>query len=116
MSYEFSEEQEQKILDFIKWMKFFAITLFIFGLVSGFIAGLTGFDRLTIVIGFVLIVSSVLFYLPADNFTRIVNTEGNDIGELLRGFKELNRGMLFFLIGMFGLLVNSVIELIENLG
>jgi hypothetical protein len=47
-----------------------------------------------LVSGFLYIVLAIALYLPTDNFKKIVTTEGNDIAELGRAFKELGRGMI----------------------
>ena len=94
-TYEFTEDQNI----IIRTMSIRMIILSVFillGGISAIVATLVddGASNWFLVSGVLYIVLAIVLYLPSDNFRRIVTTEGNDIAELGRAFKELGRGML----------------------
>ena len=115
-SHEFSEEENTIILSLAKRMKAVSLLLGLTGLiaignaipavVSGSPAGIGG-----IIAGVFAIVQSIVFFRPTDNLANIVNTRGNDIGELMQGFRELATGLrlIVFLLGLIaGAVVTTV--------
>jgi hypothetical protein len=67
-----------------------------------------------LLIGLVNIVIGVTLWRPADNFRRIVSTEGSDIPELMTGLNELSVGfnlLQYLLLGGFVLALVGVLTL-----
>ena len=98
-TYEFTPEQN----NVIKTMSSRMIFLSVFVLIGG-ISTIIGaiLDEQSIwfyVSGILYLILAVVLYLPSDNFKNIVTTEGNDIKELGRAFRELGRGMI--LVNLF---------------
>ena len=87
-SYEFNEEENRKILKLAMYMEITSIIVVIFGVLA-LIFSLINVDiSSSLYFGF-FIIAGISFYLPTDNFRKIAKTEGNDIKELIQGFKEL---------------------------
>ena len=111
--YEFTQEENDRINKFISALRIFAIVLTISGvltLVDGFASSPSSLT--TIVSGISWIAMGISFYLPIDNFQRIVQSEGNDIKELLVGFKEFKTAWLIVIII---LVVNRVFNFMDML-
>jgi hypothetical protein len=113
MVYEFSEEQNRSIMELNKWLKALSLLLVVFGLLAFGISFAAGFDIYILIIGFILLGSGIFFYLPNDNFKKIVQTKGNDIEELMITFKELNVAWTILFLGMALLLLNTIIQTIR---
>ena len=94
MGYEFSKEENK---DFKQLIQRMLVMIFLIGL--GGIATLVLYfmdseSWAILISGFLYLVLAVTFYLPLDNFKKIIETEGNDIKELMIAFKELDIGWL----------------------
>ena len=112
-TYEFTDEQNQDISLLTSRMKTLAIVMVFAGIAS--IAGgiFDDFLRSTyILIGIIVIIIGITMFLPTDNFTKIVETKGKDITELMKGLKELNQGFNFVIITVVILLINLIYSVI----
>jgi len=63
-----------------------------------FYSALVKSDLLVFTRGLTFILFALVLFFPTDNFKKIIETEGNDIAELMRGVKELGNG--FFLMNI----------------
>ena len=63
-----------------------------------FYSALVQSDLLVFTRGLTFILFALVLFFPTDNFKKIIETEGNDIAELMRGVKELGNG--FFLMNI----------------
>ena len=113
-SYEFSNQENTQIATLAQKMQRFCYLIGAIGVLSILNPVVTtmrdgGSLRLyaAIVVGLVQIVIAVVIYRPIDNFENIVNTSGNDIGELMTGLGELRNGFNI----MSGLIVLNLLLL-----
>ncbi len=108
--YEFTEEENARINKFISALRIFSIILVLAGVLTLIDGSTSSVSLTTIVAGISWIAMGVSFYLPIDNFQRIVQSEGSDIKELLTAFKEFKTSwMIVILI----LIVNRVFDLMD---
>ncbi|MCH8908751.1 MAG: hypothetical protein IH840_16825 [Candidatus Heimdallarchaeota archaeon] len=89
--YEFNKEENEDFEMLTQRLLLVAITTGLTG-ITGLIAVIIAFDPYLLVSSLAVIVFAIFFYLPIDNFKRIITTEGSDIKELVRGFFELRAG------------------------
>lgn len=95
MTYEFTDEENADFSSLSNRMITLSIVIILGGistwveffLSDGVIADLLS-AALYVMMGYTL-------FLPVDNFKKIVTTQGNDIKELMIGFKELDKWMLY---------------------
>ena len=87
--YEFSNDQNTQILDLANFMKITGILATSFGIIAIIATLLTSFRLVSLLYFIFLVIAGISFYLPTDNLKNIAKTEGNDIKELMQGFKEL---------------------------
>ena len=97
--YEFNEQENAQITAMVKQMRRFCYLVGVIALVvilNQLVAMMRGEAELStyvgIVVGIVQLVIAIVLYRPVDNFENIVNTSGNDIGELMTGLGELRSG------------------------
>ena len=92
--YEFSQEDNKTFQGLSRWMTTMAALIGIGGIatVVQFMTGEGGW--IVLVQGIVFLVLAITFYLPVDNFKKIVSTEGKDITELMTGFSDMDKGWL----------------------
>jgi len=98
VEYEFGEDEAEVILTMVQRMKALSILLLIVGLVAFLPQFMNGFSLGQFLGGILWIVMGIFFFLPLDNFKRIVNSKDRDIRELVQGFRELDRGWTFVLV------------------
>ena len=107
-NYEFNEEENKDILKLSMYMKITAILAIVFGGLA-LVFSIISFDLVaSLYFGF-FIIAGISFYLPTDNFRRIAKTEGNDIEELIQGFKELYNFWNFVVVVLIILVVMDII-------
>ena len=115
-SYEFTEEQDKDISLLTSRMKILAIVMILSGIASLLGGILDDFLKLHyIMIGVIVIIVGITIYLPTDNFTKIVETKGQDISELMKGLKELNQGFNLIIITISILIINLIYTVISIL-
>lgn len=102
--YEFTIEQNSQIMDLARFMRYTGILAVVFGLLAIISSVITEIVWVNVLFFGFLVVAGITFYLPTDNFIKIVKTEGNDIEELMKGFKELYYGWIV-VIGILLLLL-----------
>ena len=97
--YEFNEQENAQITAMVKQMRRFCYLVGVIALVVIFnqlVAMMRDEAELStyagIVVGIVQLAIAIVLYLPINNFENIVNTSGNDIGELMTGLGELRGG------------------------
>lgn len=113
-TYEFTEEQNQDISLLTSRMKILAVTMLVAGILSIMGGLLDDFLRSHYILnGILVIIVGITVFLPTDNFTKIVQTKGKDITELMRGLKELNQGFNLVIISLAILLINLIYNVIS---
>lgn len=101
--HEFTTEQNKVFSNLYKRMLLMAILVLVGGAYS-IVFALTGsFQLLLIVSGILYVVMAITFYLPLDNFKKIISTEGQDITELMTALNEMDKG--WFIVNVFSVLV-----------
>ncbi|MHA2250497.1 MAG: hypothetical protein ACXAD7_09045 [Candidatus Kariarchaeaceae archaeon] len=115
-TYEFNEEQNKDISLLTSRMKILAIVMVIAGIAS-ILGGIFDDDlRLHYILnGIIVIIVGIAIFLPTDNFTKIVETTGKDISELMKGLKELSQGFNLVIISTGILLINIIYNVISVL-
>ena len=109
--YEFSQQDNVVFKGLSRWMTVLAALIGLGGIatVVQFLAGAGGWVML--VQGILFLVMAITFYLPVDNFNRIVRTEGKDITELMTAFGEMDKGWLIVNIVTAVLVVLAIVQL-----
>lgn len=87
-NYEFTKEENAEIMKLATYMKITSILVVVFGILA-LVFSLIVVDLVSALYFGFFIIAGISFYLPTDNFRNIAKTEGNDIEELIKGFKEL---------------------------
>lgn len=89
MTYEFTEEQNAKLISLTYRMTILSYLLGVMGIFVfiSFFLNNGGYEIL--LKGLLLVLFAITLRIPTDNFRRIVNTKGNDMKELIIGFKEI---------------------------
>ena len=104
MGYEFNAEEEKVFKKLSTHMVIVVILIGVAGALTlvDFIVGplipLTLSQILKLIEAILYLGIAATFYFPINNFKLIVTTQGRDIDELAKGFKELNKGMLFVVL------------------
>jgi hypothetical protein len=106
--YEFTEEENTEIMKLAKYMKITAILVIVFGALALVFSVLSA-DLIGSIYFVFFIIAGISFYMPTDNFRRIAKTEGSDIEELIKGFKELTNFWNVVIIILVVLLVIDII-------
>ncbi|GCL34683.1 hypothetical protein PA905_39090 [Planktothrix agardhii CCAP 1459/11A] len=117
-TYEFNESQNQLILDLSKKMRFvsyFLIVSGVLGAISGVIMVLNGgFGGL--VQGVILLITGIWTINAAKAFQLIVNTQGNDIENLMGALGQLRKlytlQYWLFLIAVIFMVIGLIITII----
>jgi hypothetical protein len=110
--YEFSQQDNEIFTDLSRWMTTMAVLIGLGGIatVVQFLTGAGGWIML--VQGIVYLVLAISFYLPVDNFKKIVSTEGKDITELMIGFSDMDKGWLAANIVTAVLVILAIVQLV----
>jgi hypothetical protein len=110
--YEFSQQDNEIFSGLSRWMTIMSALIGLGGIatVVQFLAGAGGWIML--VQGIVYLAMAVTFYLPVDNFKKIVSTEGKDITELMTGFSDMDKGWLVVNIVTAVLVILAILQLI----
>jgi hypothetical protein len=110
--YEFSQQDNEIFSGLSRWMTAMSALIGIGGIatVVQFLAGAGGWIML--VQGIVFLVLATTFYLPVDNFKKIVRTEGKDITELMTGFSDMDKGWLVVNIVTAVLVILEIAQLV----
>lgn len=97
--YEFSASENEIIIKLANRISFFAIILLIVAIVD-FISELRSGANLVDLLSLPIILSvmAISLFFPARNFRNVVATEGNDIQELVTGFRRLSVGLNLVII------------------
>ncbi|MGL5135972.1 MAG: hypothetical protein ACRC78_25860 [Planktothrix sp.] len=120
-SYEFNESQNQLILDLSKKMRFVSYFLIVsgaLGVISGFITISRGIEGgfSGIVQGVILLVTGIWTINSAKAFQLIVNTQGNDIENLMGALGQLRKlytlQYWLFLIAVIFMVIGLIITII----
>ncbi|MGL6139860.1 MAG: hypothetical protein ACRC2M_21380, partial [Planktothrix sp.] len=120
-SYEFNESQNQLILDLSKKMRFVSYFLIVsgaLGVISGFITISRGIEGgfSGIVQGFILLVTGIWTINSAKAFQLIVDTQGNDIENLMGALGQLRKlytlQYWLFLIAVIFMVIGLIITII----
>lgn len=113
MTYEFDDEEAEKLWIFGNQIMIVSAALFIigvFGIVTNFLIMVRGAGTVETafrLLEFAIVLGvSLLLFRPSDNFKRISTSQGRDIDELMIGIKEFN---FAFLLIASGILVISLI-------
>jgi hypothetical protein len=110
--YEFSEQDNKTFQGLSRWMTTMA-TLIGIGGIATVVQFITGEGSwIVLVQGIVYLVLAVTFYLPVDNFKKIVRTEGKDISELMTGFSDMDKGWLVVNFVTTVLVVLEILQLV----
>lgn len=88
--YEFDQSQNELILDLSNKMRFVSYFLIVVGVLAGII-GLLGLNAGAVIQAVVQILIGVWTLKAASSFKLIVNTEGNDIVNLMGALGELRK-------------------------
>lgn len=123
-TYEFNESQNQLILDLSKKMRFVSYFLIVsgaLGAISGFITILQGVQGgfSGIVQGVILLVTGIWTINAAKAFQLIVDTQGNDIENLMGALGQLRKlytlqywlfliAVIFMIVGLILILVFGI--------
>lgn len=116
--YEFTPEQNKVIGHVALRCVVNAVLLALIGVVGLIGALITLGDNVVLIsivgilYGVVFITMGVMFFRPADNFRRVITTEGNDISEVMTGLNELRGGFRLVSIMIIALLVLDVITIV----
>lgn len=95
MTYEFNEKENEKFTSLSRNMMILSAVITAGG-VFAFVGYFLDYGELELLFsGLLYILLGITLYKPTDNFTRIVTSKGNDIKELLTGFAEIKRWMMF---------------------
>jgi hypothetical protein len=94
MGYEFSKEENSDFKKLNLRMLALAVAIGLGGIANLVLYFMDGESWSLLVSGLLYLVMAVTFFLPLDNFKKIIETEGNDIKELMTAFKELDKGWL----------------------
>lgn len=103
-NFEFTAAHNEKFLALYKWLRIFAIAFILASLfvtANGIIVIIQtqGMANLSVVlIGILRIIFGVLLLRPLDNIKKIVETEENDIAELMITFKDFSQAFYFGII------------------
>lgn len=114
MTYEFTNEENQDFEILTKRLLAVTIGMALMGL-TGLFSLIYDFNWYILLFSLTLIVFGVFFYLPIDNFKRIITTEGSDIKELIRGFYELRTGWNISVAILAFLVIVSFFTMVGNL-
>ncbi len=120
--YEFTEKQNKILSTLSKRLVQIGILFLITGIgrliFSGGFVQRDGWQIATfvlILIGLVNLIMGITFWRPADNFKRMVTTEGRDIAELMTGLRELNAGFnvlqYLVILSVILVLINFILRL-----
>ena len=113
MSYEFTEKENTIFMNLSNYMTMASILF----LINGFMAGIHFFRNgqvFFLLFAISMIILSITFYIPTDNFKRIVTTTGRDIGELLEGFTEINSGWSILILILIVHTLNALINILTG--
>ena len=109
--YEFKQEENKILSVLIRNIYLSCITLIIAGGFT-FLLGFFGpIDLFSIVAGFAIACIGISLFFPTDNFKAIINTQGNDIKQLLIAFSDLKKGWLIVYLVTFIWLAVSIVHL-----
>ncbi len=110
--YEFSQEDNEVFKGLSRWMTIMSALIGLGGIgtLVQFLTGEGGWIVLTQ--GLVYLVFAVTFYLPVDNFKKIVSSEGKDITELMIGFSDMDKGWLVVNIVTSVLVILEILQLV----
>ncbi len=108
--YEFSQEDNNIFAGLSRWMTIMAVLIGVGGIAT-LVQYMAGDRRWTVLVhGIMYLVLAIVFYLPVDNFKKIVSSEGKDITELMTSFKEMDKGWLVANIISFVLVILAIMS------
>lgn len=111
MSYEFNEQENQKIQRFAFGITFFSLSWIALGIIATISAIIPEFQFDQIFTALIIMGVGLLLLYPVRNFRAVVKTEGNDITEIMDGFSKLNTG---FTIIIFIAILLPVVLLVSG--
>ncbi|MHA2027971.1 MAG: hypothetical protein ACW99A_07080 [Candidatus Kariarchaeaceae archaeon] len=113
--YEFSESENEQFSDFSFSLVILSISLGTAGLIIVILGIIPSINPVDIVTGLAFIAIAISLFLPLQNFENITRTEGNDMRELMNGFRVLSNGFTFVLAATIFLQVMILISYIRNI-
>ncbi len=113
--FEFQPQHDDVMLRFASAMYYMGIALVVTGVLTLLSIFFNEFSFTTIIIGFAWMAMGAGFYFPVDNFRRITTTEGNDIEEMMTGFKELQTAWILVASIMGIYLLLKILDLVNVL-
>lgn len=109
--YEFTSEQNQSITKLAQMMKWVGILFIATGAITA-LSGFSPFSIISILQGAVYGVIGYSLINAASSFKKIVDTEGNDIGNLMNAIKQLYTACATQLWSIVGLVVLVILAVV----
>jgi hypothetical protein len=116
--HEFTEEENKVFNGLIRNMILLAVMIIVGGI--GSLSQVRGAENPALMIaeGITYFIMAIVFFLPLNNFRRIVTTEGKDITELMSGFEKIRKAWVLLNIVtaiIVVLRISMLIDVIRNL-
>jgi hypothetical protein len=113
--YEFSNAENKQFSNFSFSLFVLSINLGAAGFIIIVLGLISPIDAVDIITGIAFMAIAVSLFLPLQNFQNIVSTEGNDMNELMNGFRVLSNGFTFVLGATIFLQVMILIGYVRNI-
>lgn len=104
-AYEFNDKENQMFTAFSQRLQMFSFSLIGAGILFVILSVIPDFSWSDLVAGLIMIAIGVALFLPVQNFKNIVQSEGNDIKELVEGFDVLGKGFNYVIYSTIGLIL-----------
>ena len=111
MGYEFNEKENSDFNQLNQKMMILSVLIALGGIANIILFFVTDGSWAIMTSGILYLTMAVTFFLPLDNFKKIIHTEGNDIKELMVAFKELDKGWLIVNIVTALVVIVLIIEI-----